>query len=446
MATMTSALRQIKDDLPTSLNRSTIERACRERGHRWRNRRLGPVQTIQLFLLQIVHGNIACSALRHLSALATGASAYCQARARLPVAVLQRLAETITAGVVGSLDAGYLWHGHRLVHIDGTSFSMKDTPALQAWFGQPGAQRAGCGFPVAHLGAVVHAASGLVLDLIASPLRTHDMATAAGLHATLGEGDVLVGDRGFCSYAHLALIALDGLHAVLRAHQRQIICFGPRRHAKAKRQAKGGPTSIFVRRLGRKDQLVQWVKPKTVPAWMTDQQYAALPARLTVRELAYTVRIRGRRTRHVTLVTTLTDPARYPREALADVYQQRWQIEVNFRHLKETLGMDVLRCQSVDGVMKELWMFMLVYNLVRAVMLAAARRQDVDPDRISFVDTLRWLRYRRTNTPLVNLIVNPIRDGRIEPRVRKRRPKPYPRMTRPRHQLRKELTNQTLKP
>jgi hypothetical protein len=297
---------------------------------------------------------------------------------------------------------------------------------------------------VAHLGVVMHAGCGLVLDLIASPLRTHDMGTAVALHATLQRGDVLVGDRGFCSYAHIALIAQKGVEAVLRAHQRQIICFGPRRHATAKRQRTGGPTSRFVRSLGRDDQVVEWVKPSWVPTWASDEQYALLPDRLAVREVAYAVRRKGYRTRRVTLVTTLLDAQRYTREALAELYVQRWQIEVNFRHLKGTLGMDVLRCRTVDGVMKELWMFVLVYNLVRTVMLAAAQRQCVDPARISFVDTLRWLCHRRAHEPLTDLLVNPHRQGRIEPRVRKRRPKQYADMTRPRAQLHNQLKNQPL--
>jgi hypothetical protein len=139
------------------------------------------------------------------------------------------------------------------------------------------------------------------------------------------------------------------------------------------------------------------------------------------------------------VVTTLLDPVAYPKEAIADLYLNRWQIEVNFRHLKTTMGMEVLHCKSVEGVLKELYIFALAYNLVWLVMLEAARRQKVPLERISFIDALRWLRDAKADTKLTPLVVNPYRPDRLEPRVLKRRMKKYTLMTKPRAALRKSL-------
>lgn len=164
-----------------------------------------------------------------------------------------------------------------------------------------------------------------------------------------------------------------------------------------------------------------------------------LPATLVVRELRYTLARPGFRTRRVTLATTLVDPRAYPKQAFADLYGLRWRVETDLRHLKQTLGLDVLRCRSVDGVLKELWAFVIVYNLVRMTMVEAAKRQGVEPDRISFVDALDALRYADPYADLPTLVVNPWRPGRDEPRVIKRRKDCYTIMTRPRERLRQEL-------
>lgn len=445
MVTITHALRQVKDGLGTSMAGEAIRQVFVEAGHVWRNRLLDPVLTVRLFLLQILFGNVACTALRHWVDEAFTASAYCQARERLPLDGLKRLVARVTSRMHEVAENVDRWCGHRVFHIDGTSFSMPDEPALQAHFGQPGRQKKGCGYPVAHLLALCHAGSGMILDVIASPLRTHDMAGASRLHSMLKPGDILVGDRAFCSYAHLALVLLGNLHAVFRMHQRQIVDFRRgRRHRKqyAKGQRQGRPTSAYVRSLGRWDQVVRWLKPPSRPSWMTAKQYDALPESIEVRELRYIVRRPGFRPVTVTLATTLYDPERYSVEALAELYPHRWQIELNFRHLKQTLGMDTLRCKSVSGVLKEMWMFVLVYNLVRLVMLKAAERQAVPPDRISFVDALRWLCHARPRETLRELIVNPRRPNRIEPRAVKRRPKEYKRLTVSRSEARKRLKNQ----
>jgi hypothetical protein len=172
---------------------------------------------------------------------------------------------------------------------------------------------------------------------------------------------------------------------------------------------------------------------------MTAEAFAALPESITVRELRYTIPVPGLRTRTVTLVTTLLDPIEYPPEDLAELYHGRWQVETNLCHLKRTMGMDVLHCKTVDGVTKELLVYVLVYNLVRLVMIEAARRHRLPLDRISFIDALRWLGHARPGETLPPLLLNPHRPNRLEPRAVKRRPKEYDRLTQPRHQLRKAL-------
>lgn len=434
------ALQRIKQSLAELLDGETIKRVCHEVGHEWRERLLDPIKTLHLFILQVLHGNTAIANLPHLSAFGFTASAYCQARMRLPLSLLQGLLRRLGGSLRDDVNDAGRWRGHRTFLVDGSSFSMPDAAPLQQHFGQSGMQRAGCGFPTAHLIALFHAGTGLLMDVLANPLRTHDMSQAATLHPKLEKNDLLVGDRGLCSFVHFALALGRGLHALFRAHQRQIIDFTPGRpHALNKRAAKGLPTSRWLRQLGVTDQVVEWSKPAQRPEWMTAAQFAAVMPTLELRELRYRVNRPGFRVDAVTLVTTLLDPVAYPAEALAALYGVRWQVEGHLRDLKQTMKMDVLRSKTVNGVLKELAVYALVYNLVRVVILAAARKQNVAPQRISFIDALRWLASARPGKRLGRLVVNPERPNRCEPRAIKRRPKQYDLLTRPRRELRAEL-------
>jgi len=440
-----TTVRQLRQDLARHLDEKAIHDACRQAGHRWRDCLLTPAAIIHWFIIQVLHGN---TALEHISLLAdrtfTGA-AYCLARSNLPLQIYQAVLRALIKALVPDTHTAGLWLGrHRTFLVDGSSFSMPDTPALQAQFGQPGNQKPGCGFPVASILVLFHAGTGLLLGALAAPLRTHEMAHIEFLHTILQLGDILVADRGFCSFAHLALLVSRGAHAVLRMHQRQIVDFTPNRpYARPKDKAarKGLPRSRWLRQLGVMDQLVEWFKPKQKPKWMTQEKFAALPESLILREIRYRVGRPGFRTETVTLVTTLLDAELYTVEALADLYGVRWRVEQNLKHLKQTMKMDVLKCMTVDGVLKELAVFAIVYNLVRVVMMEAAARQGVDIERISFIDALRWLCEMKKDG-LPKLVVNPARPGRFEPRVRKRRPKQYPVMKKPRSELRKRLIEQ----
>lgn len=438
--TIPQILRQFKADVAKAVSAATISKICGYLKYVCRNRVLDPVTTVHVFLLQILHGNTACTALSRLAGVPFTAAAYCEARKRLPLALFQELLERVCDALFPEIHTTGRWRGHRTWTMDGSSYSMSDTPALRAHFGQPSTQAKGCGFPVAHMLALFHAGTGLLLRVVASPMRTHDMRHAATMHPELDEGDVLIADRGFASFAHLALLFLRKMHGVFRSHQKQIVSFRMgRKDTRPRKPQKGLPRSRYVRRLGHRDQLVEYRKPNTKPLWMTEVQFAALPETLLVRELRFATPQRGYRTQVITLVTTLLDAVAYPAEALAELYLSRWQIEVNFRHLKTTMGLEVLHCKSVAGVLKEMYMFAIAYNLVRLVMLEASRHQQVPLDRISFIDALRWLRDTQPHAPLTALVVNPVRPDRIEPRVLKRRMKEYTLMKKPRHELRKAL-------
>ncbi len=272
VGTVPEALKHIKADLAQVLDAPTILALCREVGYPWRPRLLDPVTTVHLFILQILHGNTACSHLPHLAGQRFTASAYCQARTRLPLGVWQQLLRRTTASLDQTTQDAGRWRGHRTFLVDGSSFSMSDTPELQEHFGQPGGQRPGCGFPVAHLLALFHTGTGFLMEVVADPWHTHDMARVTSIHPTLR------------------------------------------------------PT----------DQLVEWVKPMRPPvhppAWMTPDLFAAFPAMLCVRELRYHGAQAGFRTQTVTLVTTLLEADLYPADALADLYSRRWQVEISQLH------------------------------------------------------------------------------------------------------------------
>lgn len=444
-----AAVRQIKADLARYLTPADIHAACRAAEYDWRERVLGPVATIHALLLQVLHAT-AMTNVSRLAGTAFSASAYCQALARLPVELLRTLlARTVARERRASEDVAR-WRGHRVFLVDGSSCSMPDTPALQRQFEQPTGQKPGCGFPVAHLLTLFDAYTGMLVDVLASTWRTHDLTRIRELHPLLQAGDVLVADRAFCSFAHLALLRRQELHAVLRVAGSRHVHFGRTRRkatmsgagkraaqpaAERRHGVTDGPWPV---RLGRNDQLAEWRKTKAPSRILSPEEDAALPELLLVRELRYRVPRRGYRTRSVTLVTTLLDAAAYPAAALAELYQSRWQAEVNLRDLKDTLGLRVLRGRSVAAVERELLAFALVYNLICQVRTTAAAALGVRPARVSLLDVLRLLRHGELDAT-ATLVVNPQRPGRNEPRAVKRRPLGYSRMTQPRAVLKRAL-------
>jgi len=435
MASVSRTLTRIKQDLRPFLPEESILAACQQVGHAWRNRKFGPLRTIHLFILQVLCFNTAMTHLRHLAKESVNAPSFCKARMRLPLAVLQMLLRQSSLAMRGVTKGQGLWCGLRAYLVDGSSTIAPDTPSSQKAFGQPKGCKKGCGFPVPKVLGLFDAFTGMVVEVMSFPLYTHEQSQVWRLHPLLGLGDLLVGDRGLCSYVHLAMLSLRNVCGLFRMHQKQIVDFRPHRRA----GGKGRPSSTFVRRLGRHDHIVRWKRPNLRPKWMSKKQWTTLPASLLVRELRYQIPRKGQRTECITLATTLLDPERYPKEKIAELYGVRWTVETHFAELKTTLKMRKVKSKTAVGVQKELAVYCLVYNLVHLVMLEAARRRKVPPDRISFIDAIRWLLSAAPGETMPDLVVNPRRPGRHEPRVVKDREDTYPKMTRPRAQLRKAL-------
>ena len=409
MADMLAALARVRrepfaDHLPIA---DAVNQLCRDRGHRWRDRLFTPLLTLRLFVLQVLHGNTSITHLRHLCGIDFAASSYSEARDRLPLQVFSGLLEAMARWADQAATA-VAFIGQRLFICDASSFSMSDTTELREHFGLPPSCKPGIGYPVAKLMGLMDAATGLFTRLLAAPLFTHDMRHVLRLHPVLRAGDILLGDRAYCTYVHLALLQLQGVFGCFRLHQRRVAATG----------------------------FKCWKRQGKAPVWMSVEQFQRLPLEMVVRLIQYSLHERGFRTRKVIVATTLLDEQAWPDEKIAELYGLRWQIETCFGHLKTTMKMNVLKCQSLDGVMKELAGYALVYNLVRLAILKAAEQQKVSVGRISFVDALRGLCSQMLGLPGVDrLLVNPHRPGRREPRVIRRRMKEYNLMKRPRAEL-----------
>ena len=308
ISTILNALRQ---DLAARLGDDVIGAACRAAGHTWCDScLLTPAAIIHWFLIQSPPRQH-----RLDPRLAPGRPRLLRIRLLpgplpAPPGRLPRPAPRHGPRMIPDTEAIGRWRGHRTFLVDGSSFSMPDTPELQAHFGQPGNQAKGCGFPMAHLLAFFHSGTGLLLEVIAAPLRSSDLSGIGAILSLLAAGDVVVADRGFCSFAHLAMLDVRGVHAVFRLHQKQIVDFTPgRAHAEPgrKRGVKGMPRSRWIPAWGMTDQVVEYFKPADRPAWMSEDDYRSLASSIEVRELRYRIEVPGFRTREVTLVTTLLD-------------------------------------------------------------------------------------------------------------------------------------------
>jgi hypothetical protein len=438
------------DGLPFAevLSADRIEDALREEEATWREDVYTPLLTLWAFLSQVACPDGSCRAAvaRVLAWLVSRnelpctpqTGPYCKARQRLPEKLLQRLARETGRAVQADVAAEWRWKGRRVKLVDGTTVSMPDTPANQAAFPQHTAQAPGLGFPIARLVVVFCLACGTAVDAALGRYqgkRTGETALLRGLEAALESGDVLLADRYFGGWFDLALLHERGVDAVVRLHQQRDCDF-----------RRG-------RQLGRADHVVEWAKPQR-PAWMDMATYTRLPDRLTVREVGVRVAQAGFRTRHLVVVTTLLDPAVTAAD-LADLYRARWHAELDLRSLKVTLGMDVLRCKTPAMVRKEVWAHLVAYNLIRAVMARAALEFGGPPRDVSFKGALQAVRAfgeRLLGTDgataaelyewlLIVIGSYPVGDrpDRVEPRKRKRRPKPYPLLTQPRAEARAAL-------
>jgi len=364
---------------------------------------------------------------------------YCRARAKLKLTALQRLVRESAQQLEEQAPRGWLWKGLHAKLVDGFTFTMPDTPANQAQFPQNPAQRPGVGLPIARVCAVLSLATAGLWDLAVGPYEgkeTGESALLRRLLATFEKDDVVVFDRHYCSFLMLALLAQGGQHVCARLHQRRPSDF-----------RRG-------RRLGPGDHLITWTRPKK-PSWMTQEQYDQIPETLTLREVKFQVTVPGRRTETITIVTTLTDPQKYSREDLAELYGFRWHAELDIRQIKQTLHLDHVRCKTPQMVRRELWVTLLAYNLIRKVIATAAAVHQKQPRQLGFTLACQsllasWMLLTtgacRDAHALHAMLLARIaghevanRPGRIEPRVLKRRRHRYPLMQRPRAELQAEL-------
>jgi hypothetical protein len=362
----------------------------------------------------------------------SGTSAYCQARGRLPLERLQEVQRHLVNQLSSQNTTADPWWGRRVTVVDGTGLSM---PENQRAWPQPNTQKPDCGFPVTKLVACFCLASGALLHWVQGALTEHDCRLFQKLLAFFEKGDVLLADRGFCSFANLALLRERGVDAVMRVH-----------HFRKIDWRRG-------QRLGRRDQLVCWPKGPFQGKLWTRPQWEQLPQELTVRLVEIVVAVPGFRTQKLVLVTTLLDAQTYRSAELGQLYFRRWAVELFFRDIKTTLGMDVLRTQSPAMVEKEILMHVIAYNLIRGLMQDIARSYQIDLSRLSFkgtVDALRQWRelfeaakaHARLSRKLRQLFYDTIasdplivRPNRSEPRAVKRRPKNFRLLTKPRKQM-----------
>lgn len=363
---------------------------------------------------------------------------YSKARKRLPFAVLPPLLAHTANALHGSLAPEQLWCGRRVKAFDGTGIQMSDTAENQAEYPQLSTQKPGCGFPIVKLVVWFCVTTGAVIEAAIAPFNTSEWQLSRQLYAQLTPDDVVVADSAYGTYADLALVKAVGADGVFRKHHA--------RHCDFRRGKK----------LGIGDHRVVWQRPTRCPQSMSQEDFEALPMTLEVREVHLLIQQPGSRPSELIMVTTLHDPKRYPKAKLADLYQLRWQAaEVNLRHLKTTLNMEMIAAKTPEMVRKDLWIHLLAYNLLRMVMWQAAKHSTVEAARLSLQGTRQQFnhfrpelvnaeageRQRRYHALLmiVGTLIVPLRPHRREPRVVKRRPKPFPRMQQPRSVLKAKL-------
>lgn len=417
-----------------------VARLVAEEVGAFRERIYPPLATLGLFIGQALSQDGACqdAVSRRLSertargeaACSLSSGPYCKARQRLPLALIRRLALMVGETLEQQSPADWKWRGRSVKLMDGTTISMPDTASNQAAYPQSGVQQSGLGFPLAMLVAVISLSTGAVLEWALGPCRgkhTGEQALFRELMPRLEAGDIILADRYHCNYFTAALLVKQGVDLVTRQHQRRITDF-----------RRG-------RRLGRKDHLVDWIRPKR-PGWMDIETYESMPERLPMRETEIGGRI---------LVTTLVDAKAVTAQDVDALYGRRWQIEVDLRSIKAEMGMDILRTQSAAMINKEIAAYLLAYNLVCALMVRAATGSGVAPRSLSFKGTIQlyWafeqqLRFaggacaRIMTAHLlggIGLLRLPIRPGRVEPHAIKRRPKSHQLLTVPRHIARQNI-------
>jgi Transposase DDE domain len=420
----------------------------------WLDRIYSPLVTLWVFLGQVLSADPSCRAAvarliahrlsRGQRSCSAETGAYCHARKRLPEEFFSEVARQTGRVLETNVAPDWLWKGRRVLAYDGSTVSMPDTPKNQLAYPQPVAQKPGLGFPLARIAAFFSLSCGAVLDLGICRYAGKGQSEL-GLLRALWEifvpGDIMLADRLMCSWTEMAMLKERGIDCVCR--------FTSHRTADFRRG----------KRLGKGDHIVRWLKP-TKPRSIDRETYDLLPEFLTIRETRVPVEQPGFRTRTIIVATTLLDAEEFTRDELAQLYRARWNAELDLRSLKQTMQMDILRCKTPELVRKEIWTHILAYNLIRTIIAQAATKHGLDPRSISFKGAIQTLEAfqpliaiqgqhdtvfrRHLYQQLLEAIAThrvADRPDRFEPRRRKRRPKPYDRLMKPRHEAKRDMLN-----
>ena len=405
-----------------------------------RERLFPPTETLSMFLAQVLSVDGSCQQAVNdarlkrivggLPRCSSRTSAYCQARVRLPTPMISRLTRQVGALLSESAPTWWHWRNRPVRLVDGATVTLSDTEENQARYPQPRSQRPGLGFPICRMVALICLGSGGLLDAATGAYEgkgSDEQSLLRGMLGRLACGDILLGDACYPTYFLLCDLVQRGIDGVFEQN-------GARKRSTD--FATGEP-------LGARDHLIVLEKPKKRPPWMTQEAYDQAPARLKVREFKAGGKI---------MVTTFLDSQVAPKNQLKVLYARRWNVELDLRNIKTTLGMERLRCKSPQMAIKELWVYLLAYNMIRLLMAQAALLAEQVPRQLSFKHTVQiWLSWQHHGAAihdgvrlraLLMLIAEPRvgrRAGRIEPRAVKRRPKQYPLMTKPRTEARAEV-------
>ncbi|MGH7957846.1 MAG: IS4 family transposase [Opitutaceae bacterium] len=420
-----------------SLSAERIEAALERLGCKYRDRVYSPAVTLWMFLSQVLSSdpscrdvvarNLAYRKARGLSSCSTDTASYCQARMRLPEALIPELVRDTGRELTEQAPEPWRWNGRKVKIADGSTASMPDTAENTQAFGKPSNQKGPCGFPIVRILVVLCLATGAARDMAVGPYcgkQSGELSLFRSLSATFETDEIVLADRLFCAYSDIARLHERGVDTVFRLN------------AQRKADFRRG------QRLGKDDHIVVWKKPTKCPKGLSAEELAALPDEMKLREIRVRVGVPGYRVKSLVVVTTLLDQVLYTKADLALLYRQRWHGEVDLRSLKSTLQMDVLRCKTPEMVRKEIWMHLLANNLLRSAMCATAIRHHIMPRQLSFRATQQLLNafyLMLTSSPVTQLdaICNSLfdaieqhivgnRPNRYEPRKRKRAAKPYP--------------------
>jgi hypothetical protein len=363
--------------------------------------------------------------------------AYCKARLKLPIPFLRQLTYLVADEAEAASPSSWLWKGRHVFAADGTTVSAPDTPENQAEYPQSPNQKPGLGFPLIRLVVLLSLATGMAKDAAFGPFRgkgTGETSLLKELLDRLGKGDVLLADSYYCVWWLFAELNRRDCKGVFRLHQTRQADF-----------AKG-------RILGPTDHVVTWRKPAECPPCLSQEEFAAMPPSVEVREVLVRVDVPGFRPEAVVVATNLLDAEAFSAKEITDLYFKRWNAELDIRALKQTLKMEILRGKTPEMLKREIWGHLLAYNLVRQQMACAAQQAGVLPRHLSLASALAlgnefrpllfmasaavWALAVRTLLLATAKIVVGDRPQRREPRKLKRRPKDCKLLTEPRAVLR----------